>query len=778
MSKERKERTLGVRRIVSALPATLALLVFLVGFVASAPLMAQTQPTQPTFSYASNYPTFSVANGDGPFVAGNWNDFAPSVRYGDNSHLMAFVLEQLADEEQYSGKLIPWLATNWTFSDNYHVLTVYLRQGVYFYYNGSYNGTTEVIKWPFTAKDVITTFQIYFKVYGNPFGVTMSSPNPYEVVFNFSTPNIPFAEYTILSGQYIVPWEQYAPLLNSSNPANAVIPVPIGTGPYYVVSQSTSEVVLQRNPIYWIPGRPFIPTIDFYGLYNPQVYAMLAEGKLQWASSGSNGPTSIYGLFIDKNPQYYGAMMGFPNKTGGSNWYLFVNLEKLNYWPWNQTWFRYALGMLANTTELSEVATGFLANGGAPVATTFYLPPILGQSWLNSSVYSAGIVPYNVSGALQIMESHGLKVVNGLLSFPNGTPLPPVTLYMYEDWGDVWAQAYAYAGELKAAGLQVNLVSVSPSTLNSYLEEGNYELAYFYGSGGLTQPFGLWEGQFIPPLVELFQLSNGVYAGNFSTLQDTTFTLPNGTYVGNYTALTVYLKNINQLSSTQLSSASPVYVANLTAVRNGTVLTDYERWVPPQQFINLYIESGETANQTQLSMIASQMAAILEKYVPIVPFTQNEYPFEEWEDQYYVGFSTPQDLYYPNVYVGNANGPSTPILLNIAPRPPGMTDAQMIAYTNAAWHDLLNYLYGVSNTATPQSLLNMLQPTTTTSSPPPTTNTTTTNHTTTPPTTTPPTNTTTTPPTHPGISAAEIAAIVVVVIVVVAVVAVVALRRR
>lgn len=160
--------------------------------------------------------------------------------------------------------------------------------------------------------------------------------------------------------------------------------------------------------------------------------------------------------------------------------------------------------------------------------------------------------------------------------------------------------------------------------------------------------------------MELFQLSNGVYAGNFSTLQDTTFTLPNGTYVGNYTALTVYLKNINQLSSTQLSSASPVYVANLTAVRNGTVLTDYERWVPPQQFINLYIESGETANQTQLSMIASQMAAILEKYVPIVPFTQNEYPFEEWEDQYYVGFSTPQDLYYPNVYVGNANGPLPP----------------------------------------------------------------------------------------------------------------------
>lgn len=684
------------------------------------------QPTpnpQPTFPYAANYPVFSVANGDGPFVQGNWNVFAPAVRYGDNYHMMAFVLEQLADAEQYTGQMIPILATNWTFADNYHELIVYLRHGVYFYYNGTYNGTQQVIEWPFTAKDVIVTFELYFKVFGNPFGITMSSPNPYEVIFNFTTPNIPYALYTILSGQYIVPWEQYAPLLNSSNPANAVIPVPIGTGPYYLVSQSTNLLIYYRNPIYWIPGRPFLPEIKVYGIYNPQVYSMLAEGQLQWASSGSNGPTPLESLFIDKNPQYYHAMMGFPNGTGGNNWYLYINNLKLNYWPWNQTWFRMAIALALNMTQLSDVATGYLPNGAVPYPTLWYLPPIMAQHWLSPQIYQQGLLHPNVTEALQILEQHGLKIINGKLSFPNGTPLPPVTLYNFVDWSDVYAQAYAFAQEMQTElGLQVQVVSVSPSTLPSYLESGDYELAYWYGDDSWLSPYTVWGFLVIPPLVSIVQLPNGKYAANITALNNTEIRLPNGTLIANLTAAQEYLLNLTQLkaeNSPLLKNSTTVFVANITAIlKSKTLLSDWERWIPPQQLINLYIQAGETDNTTQLTQIYDQMAQIIMNYTPLIPFTTTEWPFEEWEDQYYIGFSTPQYMYWLNVYVGNAANPSEPIIWNIAPRPPGMTNQQALNFTKQAWSDVLAFLYGKASTATPPSLLAMLgvSPATTTTS--------------------------------------------------------------
>ncbi|MEB3691179.1 MAG: ABC transporter substrate-binding protein [Caldisphaeraceae archaeon] len=667
--------------------------------------------TYASFPYAKNYPVFSVANGAGPFVK-NWNVFAPSVRYGDNNHAMAYILEPLGDSEQYTGYILPILATSWSFANNYHELIVHLRHGVYYYYKFP-NGTT--IEWPFTAKDVVVTFELYFKVFGNPYGVHIIEVNPYEVIFNFTVPNIPYALYTILSGQYIVPWEQYAPLLKTSNPAKVIIAYPIGTGPYYLGSFSTNLVTLYRNPIYWIPGRPFLSEVKFYGAYNAQIYAMLAKGQMQWASSGSNGPTSMYKLFIANNPKYYHAMMGIPNGSGGNNWVFYINNKKLNYYPWNTTWFRKAIVLAINYTQLTDVATGYLKGGGVQLPNLAYMPPLMAKSWLNSTMYrlAMSVSKPNLSESLKILKEHGLKIINGKLSYSNGTPLPSVTMYNFVSWGDVYAQSYAFVQEMKTElGLQIKLVSVSPSTLYSYLSAGKYELAYWNGYFTDLSPVTVWGFLFIPPLVTLKQLPNGKYVANITKLKNTVIKLPNGTLIANITAARKYLLSLASLEkekSPLLSKAKTVYVANITAVENSTNLpSDWCRWIPPQKFINLYIEAGKTSNYTKLKNIYSEMQAIIAKNVPMLPFVTPEWPFEEWEDQYYIGYSTPQYLYWLNVYVGNAMGPSTPILLNIAPRPPGMTNSEAMAFTKQAWKDLLSFLYGRSSTATPQSLLSML----------------------------------------------------------------------
>ncbi|WP_016730944.1 ABC transporter substrate-binding protein [Saccharolobus islandicus] len=752
-------------------------------YIVSAQSPQQNPATTYSFPYASNYPIFSVANGAGPFIPDNWNVFNPTL--GDNYHVLSFILEPLAMVEQYTGKLIPWLATNWTFENNYHTLIIYLRHGVYFYYNGTYNGTYQVIEWPFTAKDVVVTYELYFKVYGNPYGVTIKEVNPYEVVLNFRTPAIYYALYNLLTFE-IVPWEQYAPLLNSSNPASVPIPVPIGTGPYYMVSQSTNLVILYRNPIYWIVGRPFIPVVRFYGLYNPQVYAMLAEGELQWASSGSNGPTSLYSLFINRNPTYYHAMMGLPNGMGGNNWYLWINWDKMDYYPWNESWFRLAIAIAINYTKISLDMDGELPlnESGSGYPNLAYLPLIMAKSWLNSSVYSmiynTTLGSGNISLALQILESHGLKLINGILSYPNGTPLPSVTLYGYTDWSDTWAADYDLVQTLKALGIQASLVSVTPTTIVSYLESGNYQIVYWYATtASYTSPYQMYGAVFIPPLIPIYQLSNGRYAANYSILFNSSgvfnseFRLPNGTLIANATALKQYVLNYTP----NLGNVTTLYVANLTAIYySHLLLTDQGRWVPPQEFINLYVQAGETTNVTQLTHIYSEMAAILAKYLPIIPFVNLEWPFEEWEDQYYIGFSTPQYFYWYNVYVGNAGGPSLPILLNIAPRPPGMTNQQEVAFTRQAWNDLLAFLNGTLSSATPPSLLAMLQASTTVTSMTATSTLTTTSTTTVTSTSSTTVTSMTATTSTSNVTLYVIIAVVVIVIVITAVI--IALRRR
>ncbi|TRM91115.1 hypothetical protein DMP16_10425, partial [Sulfolobus sp. B1] len=234
----------------------------------------------------------------------------------------------------------------------------------------------------------------------------------------------------------------------------------------------------------------------------------------------------------------------------------------------------------------------------------------------------------------------------------------------------------------------------------------------WYGDDSWLSPYTVWGFLVIPPLVSIVQLSNGKYAANITALNNTEIRLPNGTLIANLTAAQEYLLNLPQLraeNSSLLNNSTIVYVANITAIlKSTTLLSDWERWIPPQQLINLYIQAGETNNVTQLRQIYDQMAQIIMNNTPVIPFTTTEWPFEEWEDQYYIGFSTPQYMYWLNVYVGNAANPAEPIIWNIAPRPPGMTNQQALNFTQQAWSDVLAFLYGKASTATPPSLLAML----------------------------------------------------------------------
>jgi len=605
---------------------------------------------QPLFSYAAGYPPLGVTSGGGT-VSPNWNIFAVGVVTAGST--TQWIYEPLAIADYLTGNLYPWLATNWTFANGNRDFYVYLRHGVYFFYNGTWtNGSHVIILWPFTARDVVVTFQDYFKVYGNPFNVTVSMVNPYEVDFHFTKANVQYAYYTILV-QRIVPWEQYS---NLTNPASASITTPVGTGPFYLSSYSATQITLLRNPYYWIPGRPLIPQLVYLvGVSNAVCFSFLAEGKAQWGGVGSTGSTGFDKLFAYANPQYYHGMASIGNGSGGQASFLWFNWVRLDYWPWNETWFRYALSLALNRTEIS-VGSQFGITTGAPPTPADFLPSPMEEIWLNSSVIQEAhaVDVYNLSGAMQILESHGLKLINGKLSFPNGTPLPSYTMINYQGFSDTFATSELIAQDLAKVGLQVNVVSETPSNMFTSENEGEYDLIYWLEGG--YSPYAVWGAAFIPPLIP------GTDQPNVTLIKD----------IG----VQIY--------------------------------TDPGRWIPPKQFIDLWIQAGNTTDVTQLKHIYNEMAAILIKDLPAIPVVFDAYPRYEYEDQYYIGFSTPQYFYTSDVepwVLGNLM-----MLVNLAPRPPGMTQQQEVAYTSAAYHDLLSFLYGTSSTATPSSLLAMLQP--------------------------------------------------------------------
>jgi len=606
---------------------------------------------QPLFSYAAGYPPLGVTSGGGT-VSPNWNIFAVGVVTAGST--TQWIYEPLAIADYLTGNLYPWLATNWTFANGNRDFYVYLRHGVYFFYNGTWTNCSHVIiLWPFTARDVVVTFQDYFKVYGNPFNVTVSMVNPYEVDFHFTKANVQYAYYTILV-QRIVPWEQYS---NLTNPASASITTPVGTGPFYLSSYSATQITLLRNPYYWIPGRPLIPQLVYLvGVSNAVCFSFLAEGKAQWGGVGSTGSTGFDKLFAYANPQYYHGMASIGNGSGGQTSFLWFNWVRLDYWPWNETWFRYALSLALNRTEIS-VGSQFGITTGAPPTPADFLPSPMEEIWLNSSVIQEAhaVDVYNLSGAMQILESHGLKLINGKLSFPNGTPLPSYTMINYQGFADTFATSTIIAEDLAKIGLQISVVSQPPSTAFGVSEpKGLYDLIYWLTSD--YSPYIIWGQAFIPPLIP-------------------------GTDQPNVTMVETI--------------GIPIY-------------TDPGRWIPPKQFIDLWIQAGNTTDVTQLKHIYNEMASILLQYRPAIPVVFDAYPRYEYEDQYYIGFSTPQYFYTSDVepwVLGNLM-----MLVNLAPRPPGMTQQQEVAYTSAAYHDLLSFLYGTSSTATPSSLLAMLQP--------------------------------------------------------------------
>ena len=172
-----------------------------------------------------------------------------------------------------SGKIVPALAKSWTVSPDGTTLTFQLRSGVTFH-----DGT------PFTPEDVVKTFErakdktsghTHPEYYASIDTIVAGPGN--TVVFHLSKPNSSL-------------------LFNLARPDSVIYPPskaatqrshPIGTGPFMFSSYAPgSEVVLVRNPHYYIQGEPYLDKVVFKIMPDPNTrFAALQAGDIDMIAS-------------------------------------------------------------------------------------------------------------------------------------------------------------------------------------------------------------------------------------------------------------------------------------------------------------------------------------------------------------------------------------------------------------------------------------------------------------------------------------------------------------
>lgn len=192
---------------------------------------ATTEPTKPP------EPVFMTINTEQVSTwVRNFNPFSPDARGATGTA----IYEPMMIYNKATGKVVPWLATEYTWNADNTVLTFKIRPGV---------------KWsdgqPFTAKDVVYTFDLLKNnpaLSGTASGIlnefidSFSAPDDLTVEFKFKTVHTP--AFYDLANQIIVPehiWKDVQDPLTWTNDN------PVATGPFTQVTKFDTQSILWKR---------------------------------------------------------------------------------------------------------------------------------------------------------------------------------------------------------------------------------------------------------------------------------------------------------------------------------------------------------------------------------------------------------------------------------------------------------------------------------------------------------------------------------------------------
>jgi peptide/nickel transport system substrate-binding protein len=156
------------------------------------------------------------------------------------------------------GKVVPDLASGYSFSDGGKTVTIKLRPGVKFTDGTPLNAAAVAFNF---KRDLASPCTCNPKGFGAPFApVPVTTPSPTSVQLHFVAPYAP-AIHAFIDGN--INWIASPTALKKMGEQQFKLK-PVGAGPFEVVSDTlSSEVVLARNPGYWQAGHPLLDHLTF-----------------------------------------------------------------------------------------------------------------------------------------------------------------------------------------------------------------------------------------------------------------------------------------------------------------------------------------------------------------------------------------------------------------------------------------------------------------------------------------------------------------------------------
>lgn len=352
---------------------------------------------------------------------------------------------------------VPDLAANWTISPNYETFT----------FNLVHNATwTDGM--PVNSTDVKNTVtcvapQLNYEYPTIMKGlVSVETPGPYTVVFNFNVPKPFLLEYLGEGAWDILPAQVFTSCnVNNikSNPANT--DPTVTDGPFKFQSWVRGQsVTLVRNPNYFLKNIPYLNSITFQEISNPNtIYDLLSTGQAQEALGSL--PTSDYPLLKNNpnitvyNPTVLGRVVELwfnLNRT------VFKNLE-----------VRQAIAYALNRTAIaSTVGFGLGKVAVSPIGSGVpnYFDPNVPQ-------YN-----YNLTKANNLLDQAGYpKQANGTRFTVNLLVVASIT--SYEQIAEL------VKAQLANVGINVNVIaSDAGTTYTAIFTNHNFDMAIYSTTSG------------------------------------------------------------------------------------------------------------------------------------------------------------------------------------------------------------------------------------------------------------------------------------------------------
>lgn len=379
----------------------------------------------------------------------------------------------------------PWLATKWSWSDNYRKLTLTVRDSVT-WSDGK----------PMTAADVAYTFDLLksndaLNTQAIPYKSVSVSGDTVNLTFDSSQ----YVNQTKILTQFVVPQHIWKSI---KDPATDPVKKPVGTGPYTLTSFTSQTITLTRRSSYW----QHLPKVKklLYTSYNDNSadITALGNGQAEWSFVFVPNYKSV---FVDKDPQHN--KIWFPPTLGVHG--LWINTQRK---PFDDPALRKAMSMVIDRDDILDQGEAgyFYPKVDSPTG----IPTPAGDPFI-SEEFQGKKVTVDVAGAKKLLKANGFRYRGSTLLAPSGKPVT-LTLTDPAGWSDYITDLTIIKDNLADLGIKATVNKANEDAWTKNIDTGNFDAAMHWTNSGTT-PYDMYQNIMDSSLYK--PVGTGGVAGNY-----------------------------------------------------------------------------------------------------------------------------------------------------------------------------------------------------------------------------------------------------------------------